>query len=242
MTGTGRTTSSSPGWPGRCGPAGGWRSAFNAYFAVRYHHDATFDAARGVSHERTEVRDRGGEVAEVDLWTGCYTPREPACCSASTGSPLSGSAASNPVPTAMSRRPRSRRSTSSSPAGADRAATVPHLRHAGRECRPRKSGTFRRSTLAEAERVADGVGVDAERPLGVEEPGAEADGAVVGGVEVGDLEVDVQLLLDVGLRPRRGDEVGGPLEREVPPPPGATRLIHSSSPASGVGGQSSRRA
>jgi 2-polyprenyl-3-methyl-5-hydroxy-6-metoxy-1,4-benzoquinol methylase len=51
-------------------------SAFNAYFAVRYHEAATFDADTGVSHERTEVRDPEGEVAVVDLWTGCYTPRE----------------------------------------------------------------------------------------------------------------------------------------------------------------------
>lgn len=51
-------------------------SAFNAYFAVRYHDAATFDAATGVSHERTEVRNPAGEPAEVDLWTGCYTPRE----------------------------------------------------------------------------------------------------------------------------------------------------------------------
>lgn len=51
-------------------------SAFNAYFAVRYHGDATFDAATGVSHERTGVRDPDGHIAEVDLWTGCYTPRE----------------------------------------------------------------------------------------------------------------------------------------------------------------------
>jgi hypothetical protein len=51
-------------------------SAFNAYFAVRYHEAATFDADSGVSHERTEVRDPQGEVAMVDLWTGCYTPRE----------------------------------------------------------------------------------------------------------------------------------------------------------------------
>jgi len=51
-------------------------SAFNAYFAVRYHEAATFDAATGVSHERTEVRSPTGDVAEVDLWTGCYTPRE----------------------------------------------------------------------------------------------------------------------------------------------------------------------
>lgn len=51
-------------------------SAFNAYFAVKYHEAATFDAATGVSHERTEIRDPQGRVAEVDLWTGCYTPRE----------------------------------------------------------------------------------------------------------------------------------------------------------------------
>ena len=37
---------------------------------------ATFDADRGLSHERTEVRDEQGRAAEVDLWTGCYTPRE----------------------------------------------------------------------------------------------------------------------------------------------------------------------
>jgi SAM-dependent methyltransferase len=51
-------------------------SAFNAYFAVKYHEGATFDARSGVSHERTEVRDEAGVAAEVDLWTGCYTPRE----------------------------------------------------------------------------------------------------------------------------------------------------------------------
>lgn len=51
-------------------------SAFNAYFAVRYHDDAEFNAAAGVSHERTEIRSESGESATVDLWTGCYTPRE----------------------------------------------------------------------------------------------------------------------------------------------------------------------
>lgn len=51
-------------------------TAFNAYFAVRYHTDAAFDADTGVSHERTEVRDASGTAADVDLWTGCYTPRE----------------------------------------------------------------------------------------------------------------------------------------------------------------------
>jgi len=51
-------------------------SAFNAYFAVKYHEAATFDADAGVSHERTEVRDPAGAAREVDLWTGCYTPRE----------------------------------------------------------------------------------------------------------------------------------------------------------------------
>jgi SAM-dependent methyltransferase len=51
-------------------------SAFSSYFVVKYHTDAEFDADTGVSHERTEVRDPAGRAVEVDLWTGCYTPRE----------------------------------------------------------------------------------------------------------------------------------------------------------------------
>ena len=51
-------------------------SAFNAYFSVRHHQEASFDAALGLSHERTEVRDPNGVPREVSLWTGCYTPRE----------------------------------------------------------------------------------------------------------------------------------------------------------------------
>lgn len=54
-------------------------SAFSAYFVVKHWQDdprAEFDAATGVNHERTEVRDEAGTPAEVDLWTGCYTPRE----------------------------------------------------------------------------------------------------------------------------------------------------------------------
>ena len=51
-------------------------SAFNAYFSVKYHGDAVFDADTGVSHEITEVKDNEGRGKTVDLWTGCYTPRE----------------------------------------------------------------------------------------------------------------------------------------------------------------------
>lgn len=51
-------------------------SAFSAYFQVRYHTDATFDADLGVDHERTEVRSEDGTVREVDLWTSGWTPRE----------------------------------------------------------------------------------------------------------------------------------------------------------------------
>ena len=51
-------------------------SAFSSYFVVKYHDDATFDAESGVSHERTEIRSEAGEPKTVDLWTGCYTPRE----------------------------------------------------------------------------------------------------------------------------------------------------------------------
>lgn len=54
-------------------------SAFNAYFAVKYfavEGGSEFDAATGVNHEHTEVRNEAGETKTVDLWTGCYTPRE----------------------------------------------------------------------------------------------------------------------------------------------------------------------
>jgi SAM-dependent methyltransferase len=52
-------------------------SAFSAYFQVRWlERTDTFDAAAGVNHERTEVRDEDGVPAEVDLWTTCFTPRE----------------------------------------------------------------------------------------------------------------------------------------------------------------------
>jgi 2-polyprenyl-3-methyl-5-hydroxy-6-metoxy-1,4-benzoquinol methylase len=51
-------------------------SAFNAYFSVKHHADAEFDVFSGVSHETTDIRNEVGEVKNVDLWTGCYTPRE----------------------------------------------------------------------------------------------------------------------------------------------------------------------
>jgi SAM-dependent methyltransferase len=51
-------------------------SAFSSYYSVKYHEAASFDAATGVSHERTEVRNEAGQTAEVDLWTTCFTPRE----------------------------------------------------------------------------------------------------------------------------------------------------------------------
>ncbi|MFZ9629026.1 MAG: class I SAM-dependent methyltransferase [Ilumatobacteraceae bacterium] len=74
---------------------GGWLalSAFNAYFAVRHFDGAegsdgtsvAFDADSGVNHERTEVRDESGRPLSVDLWTGCYTPRELRLLCASVG-------------------------------------------------------------------------------------------------------------------------------------------------------------
>jgi SAM-dependent methyltransferase len=51
-------------------------SAFSAYFSVRYQTEADFDAGSGIAHEHTEVRSESGEVLPVELWTGCYTPRE----------------------------------------------------------------------------------------------------------------------------------------------------------------------
>ena len=52
-------------------------SAFSAYFLVRHLEDSdTFDAAAGVNHERSELRNEAGETQEFDLWTSCFTPRE----------------------------------------------------------------------------------------------------------------------------------------------------------------------
>lgn len=53
-------------------------SAFSAYFQVRMLDDATdsFDAAKGVNHEHTMIKDEGGVDHDADLWTTCLTPRE----------------------------------------------------------------------------------------------------------------------------------------------------------------------
>jgi len=52
-------------------------SAFSAYFQVRFLEETDrFDAATGVNHERTTLRNETGDEAEHDLWTTCFTPRE----------------------------------------------------------------------------------------------------------------------------------------------------------------------
>jgi SAM-dependent methyltransferase len=61
-------------------------SAFSSYFQVRFLEETdSFDAAAGVNHERTEVRDEAGASAEVDLWTTCFTPRELRLLAAAAG-------------------------------------------------------------------------------------------------------------------------------------------------------------
>lgn len=61
-------------------------SAFSAYFQIRYLESVDdFDAGAGVNRERTEVRSETGEVAEVDLWTSCFTPRELRLLTATAG-------------------------------------------------------------------------------------------------------------------------------------------------------------
>ena len=61
-------------------------SAFSAYFQLRFLEDTDgFDAAAGVNHERTEVRDEAGHAVEVDLWTTCFTPRELRLLAAASG-------------------------------------------------------------------------------------------------------------------------------------------------------------
>ena len=52
-------------------------SAFSAYFQVRFLGEAdSFDAERGVNHERTVVRNEAGAEIPAELWTTCFTPRE----------------------------------------------------------------------------------------------------------------------------------------------------------------------
>jgi SAM-dependent methyltransferase len=52
-------------------------TAFSAYFQLRHLGDADdFDAARGVNHEHTVVRDELGTEHPAELWTTVYTPRE----------------------------------------------------------------------------------------------------------------------------------------------------------------------
>ena len=52
-------------------------SAFSSYFQVRYLEGSdSFDAASGVNHEVTELRDETGGRISHDLWTTCFTPRE----------------------------------------------------------------------------------------------------------------------------------------------------------------------
>ena len=52
-------------------------TAFSAYFQVRWLEETdTFDAATGVNHEPTEVRDESGATCAADLWTTCTTPKE----------------------------------------------------------------------------------------------------------------------------------------------------------------------
>lgn len=66
-------------------------SAFSSYFQVRFLEDTdTFDAATGVNHERTELRDEHGAVLEHDLWTTCFTPRELRLTAAQVGLGVTG--------------------------------------------------------------------------------------------------------------------------------------------------------
>ena len=58
-------------------PGGGFAlSAFSAYYAVKYHTEAVFDAGTGVSSEHTVVRNAAGDALGAELRTGCFTPRE----------------------------------------------------------------------------------------------------------------------------------------------------------------------
>jgi SAM-dependent methyltransferase len=91
--GTDATTSTDPDGSVLTAMAGAARreglvavSAFSSYFMVRYLEDHdTFDAARGVNHERSSVRSESGAEQDLDLWTSCFTPRELRLLAAAAG-------------------------------------------------------------------------------------------------------------------------------------------------------------
>jgi SAM-dependent methyltransferase len=64
-------------------------SAFSAYFQVRWLSESDeFDVDAGVNHERTLVRDEGGQDEEFDLWTTVFTPRELRLLAAGAGASI----------------------------------------------------------------------------------------------------------------------------------------------------------
>ncbi|MEX2032747.1 MAG: methyltransferase domain-containing protein, partial [Dehalococcoidia bacterium] len=66
-------------------------SAFHAMFAVRFLEDGeTFDAATGVLHEHSTVKNDQGEEQIFDLWTTCFTTREIELLEALAGVDLQG--------------------------------------------------------------------------------------------------------------------------------------------------------
>ena len=65
-------------------------TAFSAYFVIKHWEGAEFDAATGVNHELTEIRNESGEAVPADLWTGCSTPRELRLMSAAHGLRVDG--------------------------------------------------------------------------------------------------------------------------------------------------------
>lgn len=79
-------------------------SAFSAYFLVQHLEDFdTFDAARGVNTEITEVRNQAGEAMPARLHTSVFTPRELRLMTAACG--LTANAIYSVTPGDYSARP-----------------------------------------------------------------------------------------------------------------------------------------
>ena len=210
-------------------PGGRLRSsAFNAYFAVRYHEAATFDAATGVAHERTEVRDPDGGRRGRPVDRLLHAPRA-APALGRTASRSSGSAASSPAPMATTRRPPSPPSSSSSPAATKSPTHAAHRsvgegrdfpRGLPKPGRPPTLGSGLRppQSAAEAEGVAGGVGEDAEGRAGCRGGGRRGSTARRWAASMlrSTSRSRWSCCWDVGSRPRRGDEVGRALEGDRP--------------------------
>ncbi len=141
-----RTSRSWPGWPGAVRPGGRVAlTAFSAYFAVRYHTEAEL-RRRLRPGARGHGRARRGRAPSrrMDLWTGCYTPRELRLLARACG--LVVERVSSVEPGAYGDDPTDHRAPRAADGRPPPDVTVRRRARRGRPWRPRRRPGWRRTT------------------------------------------------------------------------------------------------